>query len=169
MLTLRGAMPTTGRVAGPERDDLDLVAAAEVAKRDRLHLVDRRLIRGDVSRDLLLAALREVPIAVRLLVVRQADAGIGHDRLAAARLDGGRTVSVAAGAVELVAVERVVARELVAHLVGDVVDGEEVADRCRDTRAATRLVRAADHAEIRNAAAGLTQSEVADVVVRSLR
>ena len=37
------------------------------------------------------------------------------------------------------AVERVVAGELVAHLVGDVVDREEVADRRRDAGAALRL------------------------------
>ena len=108
---------------------------------------------------------REVAVAVRLLVVGQADARIGHDRLAAAGLDRGRPVAVAAGAVELVAVERVVAAELVAHLVRDVVDRVEVSDRGRDARAAACLVRAADDAEIGDAAAGLAEREMADVVV----
>ena len=75
-------------------------------------------------------------------------------------------VAVAARAVELVAVERVVAAELVAHLVRHVVDGVEVADRRRDARAAARLVRAADDAEVGDAAARLAEREVADVVVR---
>src|SRR5262249_904744 len=105
------------RVTGPERDDLRLVPSAEVAQRDRLHLGDRRLARGDVRVDLLLAALGEVTVAVRLLVVGQADARVRHDRLAAAGLDRGRRVAVAARAVQLVAVERVIAAELVSHLV----------------------------------------------------
>ena len=102
---------------------------------------------------------------MRLLVVGQADARVGHDRLAAARFDGGRPIAVAARAVELVAVERVVAAELVAHLVCDVVDRVEVADRGRDARAAARLVRAADDAEVGDAATGLAEREMADVVV----
>ena len=119
------------RVAGAEGHDLRLVSAAEVTQRDGLHLVDRLLVRGDVCIDLLLAPLGEVAVAVRLLVVGQADARVGHDRLAAAGLDGGRSVAVAARAVELVAVERVVPAELVAHLVRDVVDRVQVADGSR--------------------------------------
>ena len=68
-------------------------------------------------------------------------------------------------AVELVAVERVVAGELVSHLVGDVVDGEEVAGRSRETRASGGLGRAADDAELGDAAAGLSEPTVAEVVV----
>ena len=56
-------------------------------------------------------------------------------------------VAVAARAVRLGAVEGVVAGELVAHLVRDVVDGEEVADRGREAGAALRLAVAADDAE----------------------
>ena len=52
-----------------------------------------------------------------------------------------------------------------AHLVGDVVDGEEVTDRGRETSAATRLVRAADDAELGDATAGLTHAEMSEVVV----
>ena len=52
-----------------------------------------------------------------------------------------------------------------AHLVGDVVDGEEVAGRSRKTGATAGLVRAADHAELRNSAAGLSEPTVAEVVV----
>ena len=53
-----------------------------------------------------------------------------------------------------------------AHLVSHVVDGVEVTHRRRDARAAAGLVRAADDAEVRDAAAGLAEGEVADVVVR---
>ncbi len=135
-----------------------------MAQRDGLHLVDRALAGGGVGADLLLAALREVSVAVRLLVVGQADACVGHDRLAAAGLDRGRAGAVPAGAVQLVAVEGVVARKLVAHLVGDVVDRVQVADRSRDARAAAGLVRAAHDAEVGDAAARLAEREVADVV-----
>ena len=47
-------------------------------------------------------------------------------------------VAVAAGAVALGAVEGVVATHLVAHLVGDVVDRVDVADRLREAGAAAR-------------------------------
>jgi hypothetical protein len=154
------------RVPRPEGDRLDLVAAAEVAQRGGLHLVDRRLVGRRVGRDLLLAVLREVRVAVALEVVGQADPRVRHDRGAAARLDGVGGAAVAAGAVELVAVERVVTRELVAHLVGHVVDCVEVAGRRRNPGAAAGLVRAADDAEVRHTAAGLPEGEVADVVVR---
>ena len=100
-----------------------------------------------------------------LQVVRQADARVGHDRLATTRLDGVPRTAVTAGAVELVAVERVVAGELVTQFVGHVVDSEEVTDRSRQTRAAAGLVCAADHAEVGDTAARLPQPEVADVVV----
>ena len=91
MLTLSGAIAVDPRVARPEGDDLHLVAAAEVAKRDRLHLVDRRLARRDVGVISCWLRCEKYAVAVRLHVVRQADARIGHDRLAAARLDRGRT------------------------------------------------------------------------------
>ena len=51
------------------------------------------------------------------------------------------------------------------HLVGDVVDGEEVAGRSRETRATGGLGRAADDAELGNSAAGLPEPTVAEVVV----
>ena len=51
------------------------------------------------------------------------------------------------------AVERVVAAELVAHLVGDVVDGEEVADRVGEAGAAAPLDAPADDADAGDAAA----------------
>ena len=70
--------------------------------------------------------------------------GVGHDRRAAARLDRGAAVAIPAAAVRLGAVEGVVAGELVPHLVRDVVDGEEVADRGREAGAALRLAVAAD-------------------------
>ena len=153
------------REVRPERRDLNLVAAAEVPQRDLLHLVDRRLVRRRVRRDLLEAALREVRVGVGLEVVGEADAGVRHDRRARAGLDRRGRVAVAAGAVQLRPVERVVAAELVAHLVGDVVDRVEVADRRRDAGAALRLGRAADDAEVRDAAARRAEREVADVEV----
>ena len=56
-------------------------------------------------------------------------------------------------------------RELVAELVRDVVDREEVALRLRQAGAATALVVPADHAEERDAAAVDAEADVADVVV----
>ena len=93
-----------------------------------------------------------------------ADPGVGHDRRAGARLD--RRRRLVAAAVRLRAVERVVAAELVAHLVRDVVDGEEVADRRREAGAAARLAVSADGVELGDAAARVAEREVADVVVR---
>ena len=156
--TVSGWIVAVGCVARAERHDLDLVAAAEVAERGRLHLVDRGLVRRRVGRDLLLAPLREVRVAVRLQVVRQADARVRHDRGAGAGLDRGGRVAVAAGAVELVAVERVVAAELVAHLVGHVVDGVEVTRPASGCPCSPGLVRAADDAEVRDAAARLRRA-----------
>ena len=158
--------------ARAEGCDLHLAAAAEVLQRNRLRLVDRLGVHGragrrcDVGSHLLLAALREVRIAVRLEVVRQADARVRLDGRAAARLDRGRRVAVPARAVELVAVERVVSGELVPELVCHVVDGEEVADRGRKAGAARSLVLAPDDAEAGDASARLPEREVADVVVR---
>ena len=77
--------------------------------------------------DLLEALGVEVRIGMRLQVVGAADAGVGHDRRAAARFVGGVAGAVAAAAGAGLRVERVVAAELVAHLVGDVVDVEAIA------------------------------------------
>ena len=77
---------------------------------------------------------------MRLEVVLAADARVGHHRRAGAGLDRGAAVAVAATAVGQGAVEGVVAAELVAHLVGDVVDGEEVALRLGQPGAAASLV-----------------------------
>ena len=68
------------RITESEGDDLDFVAAAVVAQRPGLHLVDRRLDARGIGGDFLEAALREIRVAVRLQVVGQADAGVGHDR-----------------------------------------------------------------------------------------
>ena len=92
-----------------------------------------------------------------LQIVRQADARVGHDRGATAGLDRVGGAAVAAGAVELVAVEGVIAAELVAHLVRHVVHGVEVADRRRDAGAAASLIRAADDPEVGDAAARLAE------------
>ena len=101
-----------------------------------------------------------------LQIVREADACISHDRGAAAWLHRGGRVAVAARAVELVAVEGMVAAELVAHLMRHVVYGVEVTGRRRDAGAAASLVRAAHDSQVGDAAAGLAKCEVADVVIR---
>ena len=124
-------------------------------------MADRRVgHEGGDARD---AALGEVRVAVRLEVVLLADAGVGHHRRARAGLDraGGRPV--AAGAVRLGAVEGVRAAELVTHLVGDVVDGEEVALGRGQAGAAAGLAVAADTGA-GHAAARVAEGEVADVV-----
>ena len=123
---------------------------------------------GDEREDLLVALRDPVRVAVRLQVVQAADAGVGHDRGAGARLDRVRAAAVAA-AVGQRAVEGVVAVELMTHLVGHVVDGEVVADRRGQAGAAARLVAAADDAEAGDAAARVAHRDVADVVVARRR
>ena len=107
----------------------------------------------------------EVVVAVRLQVVAVADAGVGLDRDAAARLVRRAAVAIRARAAAARAVERVVAAELVAHFVRHVVDVEAVGDRRARAREPARLRAAADHAEARDAAAARAD-QVADVVVR---
>ncbi|MDX6720410.1 MAG: hypothetical protein QOJ63_2664 [Solirubrobacteraceae bacterium] len=107
--------------------------------------------------------MREVRIAVRLQVVGAADPGVGHDGAAAAGLHG--RGSDVADAAALDAVEGVVGRQLMAHLVRHVVDGEQVADRLRDAGAAAGLEVVAGHADVRDSAAVQAHAEMADVVV----
>jgi hypothetical protein len=107
----------------------------------------------------------EIRIGMRLQVVRAADAGVGHDRRAAARLVGRRAVAIAAGTVAERAVEGVVASELMAHLVRDEIDVEIVAGGIGQAgRAASLAAAAADDAESSDAAAA-GREHVADVVV----
>ena len=118
---------------------------------------------GRERHDLVEAPGVEGVVAVRLEVLGAADAGVGHDRGAAARLIGRRAVAVAA-AFGGGAVEGVIAAELVPHLVGHVVDVEAVADRIGLAGDAPRLAARARHVEIGDpAAAG--RDDVADVVV----
>jgi hypothetical protein len=69
--------------------------------------------------------------AVRCKVLRPTDAGVSHDRDAAAwfiRRGGG---SIAASATANGAIEGVIRAPLVAHLVRDVINGERIAHRIR--------------------------------------
>ena len=113
-----------------------------------------------------MAALREVRVGVRLQVVLPADAGVGHDRRAASPArPTSPALRLPPEQLRCGAVEGVVAAELVAHLVRDVVDGEEVALRLGQAGAAAALVVAADDAEAGDAAAVDAERDVADVVV----
>ena len=74
-------------------------------------------------------------------------------------------VAVAARAVELRAVEGVVAGELVAHLVRHVVDGVEVADRRREAGAALALLLPPTTPRLATPPPVWPSADVADVVV----
>ncbi len=169
---LEGRLDVRGGVVGAA-DDLDrggatvgegerLTVGVEAGEPDRLHLVDEVLGGHQVGGHLALRPLREVRVGVRLEVVLTADAGVGHDRGARAGLD--RRGRLVATTVELVAVEGVVATELVTHLVGDVVDRHEVTLGLRQAGAATGLAVTADDTEAGDTAAVDAQRDVADVV-----
>jgi hypothetical protein len=102
---------------------------------------------------------------VGLQVVLPADPRVSHDRRAAPGLDRCPAVAVATRAVELVAIECVIAGVFVAHLVRHVIDGVVVTVGLRYTRAALRLVVAAYDTQAGDSSAGLSQPDVPDVVV----
>ena len=107
----------------------------------------------------------EIVIAVRLQILRAADARIRHDRRAAARLVGRRSVAVAAAARSSVAVEAVVGAKLMSHFVRDVVNIKRVADGTAAAGDALRLPPCATgNAQVRHAAAAGAE-DVTDVVV----
>ena len=133
-------------------------------KRHRLHLDHRQRRIVGVGVDLVNRGRREVRVGVRLQVVGAADAGVRHHRHAGAGLDAGPSVAAAAAGEE-----GVVAGVLVAELVGDVVDREEVALGLGEAGAAPALVVPADHAEIGDAAAVHAEADMADVIVRRRR
>jgi hypothetical protein len=83
-----------------------------------------------------------------LKVVSKTNARIRHDRRTAAGLDRVGSAAVSTGAVELVAVEGMATRELMAHFMGYIVNRIEIADRSRDAGAASRFIRTTDDAEI---------------------
>ena len=68
-----------------------------------------------------------------LQVVGAANAGVGHDRRAAAGLVGGGGAAIAVAAGVGAAVERVPRPKLMPHLVRDVVNVKAVADRLQKT------------------------------------
>ena len=127
--------------------------------------VARRSGRRRVGDDLVEAHRVEVVVAERLEVVVPADPGVRHDRRAAAGLHRRGAVAVARARSTRRA-ERVVRPELVAHLVGDVVDVEGVADGVREPCLGAGLLPGpADDGQPRETAA-TGREDVADVVVR---
>nr|GEU28415.1 hypothetical protein [Tanacetum cinerariifolium] len=130
-----------------------------------LDFVEQAFGRRRQRDDLVKAALRPVGVAVSLQVVGAANAGVRHDRRAAARLHRRAVVAVAARAIAVDAVERVVAGELVTQLVRDIVDRVKVAHRGRQAGAPLRLGGGAHHAQAGNTAAVQAQRDMTHVVV----
>ena len=73
----------------------------------------------------------EIVLAVRLQVVAPANAGIGLNRNAATRLIRGASITIAARTVGTAAVEGVVAVELVAYFVRDIIDVKSIRNGIR--------------------------------------
>src|SRR5437899_6584192 len=87
---------------------------------------------GRVGDDLLEADGMKVRITVRLQIIVPAESSIGHDRRTAARLVSGRTYPARAAVIHG-AVERMSGAELMADLMGHVIDVVAVADRAWQT------------------------------------
>ncbi|MNX53064.1 hypothetical protein D3C86_837550 [compost metagenome] len=95
----------------------------------------------------------EVGQAVGLQVLLPADPRIGHDGAAAAGLPGLAGLPVATATAAGGAVEGVVGAELVANLVGHVVDEEGIPHRIGGARHARRFLSGAEHSQPRQTAA----------------
>ena len=120
---------------------------------------------GGVAEDLFEAGRMEVGAAVGLQVVGAADSGVRHDRRAAAGFVGGGGAAIAVAAGIGAAVERVRRAELMAELVGDVVNVERIAHRRVGAGLALGLEAGhAGDADARQAAARSAE-HVADVVI----
>ena len=70
----------------------------------------------------------KIGMAVRLNILCTTNAGIGHDGGATARFIGGRAIAVPATRASI-SIKRVIAGELVAHLVSYVINVERVGHR----------------------------------------
>ena len=120
--------------------------------------------RRGVGHNLVEADGVEVGVAVRLQILRPADAGVAHNGGPTARFVG-RGVAAIATARAGGGVERMVRPRLMAHFVSHIVNIKRIADRVRLAGHALRfLAGGADHAQAGDAAAAGAK-HMADVVV----
>src|SRR5581483_9165160 len=89
---------------------------------------------GDIAGHLRVAPGAEAHVAPAGDVVRAANAGVGHNRRAAARFPGGRVVAAGRGAIAERAVEAVIGPKLVAKLMHPDAERRVVANRPADER-----------------------------------